>query len=167
MLEVIGFIFFWLILIVGIVVIPFGIAGTFIIVVAAFVYGLVTQFRTISLPFVLILLGIAILMEIIEFFMGAAMAGKYGSSAWGMWGAIIGGLLGAIWGTPLFPLVGTVIGGIIGSLVGAAFFEFLRFQDWQRALRAGWGAFLGSIGGRLLKVLAGIIMVVMIGFRVF
>ena len=67
-MEVVGMIFFWLVLLVGVAVIPFGLAGTFIIVVDAFVYGLVTGFGKITLPFVGFLLLIAFIFKMMNQF---------------------------------------------------------------------------------------------------
>ena len=100
-MEVVGMIFFWIFLLLGIAVIPFGIAGTFIIVADAFIYGLITGFdHKITLPFVGLLLAIAILVELIEELLSGIMAKKFGGSKWAMVGAIAGGFFGAVIGTP-------------------------------------------------------------------
>lgn len=166
-MAIVGWILFVLGWIVGILVIPFGIPGTFLIVIDAFIFALVSGFQSITWGFLGVLLGLSILVELVEFFLGAAAARKYGSSKWGMWGAIIGGFIGALWATPFSPILGTIFGAFIGAFIGAFVFEFIRFSDSARALRAGWGAFLGAFTGRLLKLLVAIIMVVLIAFRVW
>ncbi|NIR48502.1 DUF456 domain-containing protein [candidate division KSB1 bacterium] len=165
-LEIIGYFFFWLVMFVGIVIIPFGIPGTFVIVGNALIYAWLTDFIEITWAFLGILLLISIVAEVIEFFLGAVAAGKYGASRMGMFGAILGGLLGAIWGTPVAPLIGTVIGAFIGAFAGAALFEYFVTKDLQTSLKAGYGAFLGSVGGKLTKIAAGVAMVVMVGYRI-
>ena len=165
MLSVIGWIFFALGLLVGVLVIPFGIPGTFIIVAVSFLAGLATHFQAITWPFLGALLAISLGVELIEFVLGALSARKFGSSKWGMWGSILGGLFFAIWATPLSPVIGTIFGAFIGAFVGAFVFEFLRFGDLNRALRSGWGSFLGAITGRLLKLVVAIVMVVLIAVR--
>lgn len=165
MLEIFGIVFFCLVLLIGIVAIPFNIAGTFIIVADAFIYGLLTRFSKITLTFVIILLAMAIGMEILEAFFGALLARRYGGSKWGMMGAMIGGTAGAIIGTPLMPVVGTLGGAFLGSFLGAMTFEFVKGKDHQHAIRVGFGAFLGVISGKITKVFVAVIMVVMIGIR--
>jgi uncharacterized protein YqgC (DUF456 family) len=161
----------WILLVigwlVGIVIIPFGLPGTFVIVVVAFIFALLTDFQSITWSFIGILLSLSILVELIEFFLSAAAAKKYGSSKWGMWGAIIGGFFGAIWATPISPILGTIFGAFIGAFIGAFVFEYIRDSDSSRALRSGWGAFLGAVTGRLLKLIVAIAMVVMMAFRVW
>jgi uncharacterized protein YqgC (DUF456 family) len=165
MLEILGIIFFCLVLLVGVATIPFNIAGTFIIVADAFIYGLVTRFSEISLSFVIILLSMAIGMEILEALFGALLARKYGGSKWGMLGAMIGGTAGAIVGTPLMPVLGTLTGAFMGSFLGAMTFEFLHCKEYRRAIRVGFGAFLGVISGKVTKIFVALLMVGMIGMR--
>jgi uncharacterized protein YqgC (DUF456 family) len=166
-LEILGQIFFWIVMIAGIVIIPFGIPGTFVIVGSALIYGWLTDFAEVTWKFIGILLLIAVFAEVVEFLLGAITAGKYGASKLGITGAIVGGFLGAIWGTPLMPILGTLLGAFAGAFAGAALFEYIGSKDVQKSLRAGFGAFLGSVGGKLFKVAAAVAMVVMVGFAVF
>ncbi len=167
MLSVLGMILFWIVLLAGIAVIPFGIAGTFIIVADAFVLGLLTHFAKMTPVFLLILLAVSLLVEGIEFFLGAWSAKRFGSSSWGMWGAILGGFFGALWFTPLAPPLGTLLGAFVGAFGGAFLLELLHEKEVGRALKVGWGAFLGAVSGKLLKIVAAIGMVVAIGIQVF
>jgi len=166
-MEIIGWIFFILFWIIGIIIIPFGLPGTFVIVVDALIFAWLTNFQPITWEFLGILLGLSIIVELIEFFLSAAAAKKYGSSKWGMWGAIIGGFFGAFLATPFAPILGTIFGAFIGAFLGAFVFEYIRDSDVNRALKSGWGAFLGALTGRFLKLIVAIAMIVMIAFRVW
>lgn len=165
-MAVVGWSLFILGLFVGLVVIPFGLAGTFIILLSAFFFAWISDFSTITWPFLAILLSIAIGAELVEFLLGALAARKHGSSSWGIWGSIVGGFLGAVWGTALSPIIGTIFGAFIGAFIGAFLFEYARFRDSQKAFNAGWGAFLGTAAGRIFKLVVAIAMIVMIGYRV-
>ncbi len=167
LLEILGQIIFWIVMIAGIVIIPFGIPGTFVIVGSTLIYGWLTNFSEVTWKFLGILLLISVFAEAVEFFMGAAAAGKYGASKQGMIGAIIGGIFGAIWDTPLLPIIGTLLGAFIGAFAGATLFEYMGSKDMQKSLRAGFGAFLGSVGGKLFKIASAVAMVVMVGFTVY
>jgi uncharacterized protein YqgC (DUF456 family) len=166
-LHILGIVVFLLILVAGLVVIPFGIPGTFIIVLDSFVYGLATHFERVTLGFVGILLAISLAVEAVEFVLGALAARKYGSSSWGMWGALIGGFFGALWLTSLFPPLGTFLGAFVGAFAGAFVFELLSQRDVDRALKAGWGAFLGALGGKLLKIVTAVGMIIAVAVQVF
>ena len=167
MLEILGMILFWLILIIGFVSIFFGVAGTFIILIAAFVYSLITHFEVIPWSVLLVLAGLAVAVELIEMFIAGVAARKFGSSKAGAWGAIIGGLFGAIILTPVAPLIGTIFGGFIGAFLGALLFELIASEDFKKSLKSAWGAFLGMLGGKVVKLTVAIIMIVIIGTRVF
>ena len=166
-MEIVGMIVFWIILLIGVAVIFFGIAGTFIIVADAFVYGLITGFDKMTLPFIGLLLALALGVELIEELLSAFMAKRFGGSKWAMVGAFAGGIAGAILGTPVTPVVGTLLGGFFGAFLGACFLEWLHTSDFKNALKVGIGAFFGAVGGKITKILVAIIMVIMIGFRVF
>lgn len=166
-MEIVGMIFFWIVLIIGVIIIPFGIAGTFVIVADALIYGLITGFKVVTLPFIGLLLGMAILMEVIEALFGAVMAKKYGGNKWAMTGAVIGGFVGAVIGTPVTPIIGTLIGAFIGAFMGAALLHGLSTSEWDNALMVGLGAFLGAVSGKVSKIIIALVMVVMIGFRIF
>ena len=165
--HILGLIVLWIVLLAAIFVIPFGVAGTFIITLAAFVYGLLTDFKTITWGLVLGLLAVSILVEIFEFLIGGLAARKAGSSKWGFWGAVVGGFLGAVWMTPILPFIGSLFGALVGAYLGAMLFEFVAFGDPLRAARAGWGAFIGSASGKLVKIIVAIGMNIVIATRLF
>lgn len=166
-MQVVALIGFWLVMIIGVVIIPFGVAGTFIIAGAVLVHGLLTQFQVFPLSFIGLLFGLCILVELIEAVLGAVLAQRFGGSRWGMTGAIIGGFFGAVIGTPVTPVIGTLLGGFIGALIGATFLEYLHKPDFNAALHVGIGAFLGALGGKVTKVVVAIIMVVLAAVRMF
>ena len=159
--QFIGYLFFWFGMLIGIFVIPIGVPGTFLIAGLAMFQGLVTGFGTLSVQFVVILFAIAISGELIEFFFGALAAKRFGGSKYAMWGAILGGFIGAVWATGILPIVGTLLGAFAGAFTGATVLEFLHSKQLEHALRVGWGAFLGTIGGKVTKITIGIAMVVM------
>jgi uncharacterized protein YqgC (DUF456 family) len=166
-MEILGMIAFWLFLLIGILAIPFGLPGTFIIAADALVYSLITHFEKMSLPFIGILFAIAVVLEIIEALFGALMARKFGGSKWGIVGAVVGVLPGALIGTPIIPILGTLIGAFCGAFAGASLLEWIHTSDLRHSLNVGLGAFFGAVGGKMTKILIAIVMVIMIGFRVF
>ncbi len=167
LLEVLGHLTFWTVLIVSLLAIPVGLPGTFVIVLSAFIFGWITSFVSLTGGTIFTLLICAIIAEATEFFIGAATANKYGGSRYGMTGAIIGGFLGAIWMTPIFPILGTLLGAFAGAFGGATLFEYSHTKDWDASIKVGVGAFLGTLGGKLTKVAFGTGMLVMIGFAIY
>lgn len=154
-------------LLIGVALIPFGLPGTFVIAALALVHGLLTGFLPLTLSFVLILFGLAVLAEVIEFFLGAAAAKKFGGSNQAMWGAVLGGFAGAVFASGIAPVIGTLLGAFAGAFIGAFLFEYLHLKNADNALRVGFGAFLGAVSGKLMKITLGIAMVVMITYKLF
>jgi uncharacterized protein YqgC (DUF456 family) len=164
-LQIVSNTLFFLGLVTGIIVIPFGLPGTFVIAGLALVHGLLTAFVPLTVAFIVILFGLAILGEVIEFSLGAVAAKKFGGSKYAMWGAIIGGILGALFATGMMPIVGTLIGAFLGAFAGAFLLEYFHIHDFDSALKAGFGAFLGAVSGKLMKITLAISMVVMIAYN--
>jgi uncharacterized protein YqgC (DUF456 family) len=142
---------------VGLVLIPLGLPGLWVIVLAILGYGWLTDFRTLSAGFILLIVGLALLGEVFEAWVGFRFAQRYGGSKRAGWGALVGGLIGAIVGVPV-PIVGSVVGGFVGAFLGAAVFEYSREQRSGVAAKAGWGAVLGRAAAAGVKIGLGIVM---------
>lgn len=166
-MEILIGIIFWIVLVIGVVVTLFGIPGTFIIASAALLYSMLTDFSGISWVLIFLLFAIAVLLEFLEFSLSGYMANRFGGSKLSVVGAILGGLIGAIWGTAILPIIGTLIGAFIGAFGGAFIGEYFISRDFERAFLAGIGAFLGAVGGKTMKTVTAVAMVVTIGFYFF
>ena len=141
--------------VVGLLLIPFGLPGLWLIVLAIIGYGWLDDYRNMSAWFLLVVIGLATLGEIAEARIGFAYARRYGGSSRAGWGALVGGLVGAVVGVPV-PLIGSLIGGFVGAFAGAALFEYTRARQSDVAARAGWGAVLGRAVAAGLKMAIGV-----------
>jgi uncharacterized protein YqgC (DUF456 family) len=149
----------------GLVLIPFGLPGLWVIVLAVVGYGWLTDFRTIGTGVMILAIALALLGELIESWLGFRFARRYGGSGRAGWGALIGGLIGAIVGVPV-PLIGSVIGGFVGAFVGAALFEYTHARHYEAAAKAGWGAVLGRAAAAAAKIGLGVVIAVSALFQV-
>lgn len=136
-----------------------GLGGNFIILGLALVHALVTGFDPISWRLLLVLAGIALLGEGIEFVVGTFWVAKKGATRWGVIGAFAGGLLGAALGNGIVPVVGAVLGSFVGAFAGAVGGEYLARERLEPSLRIGGHAFLGRLLAILVKHLLGLVMV--------
>lgn len=91
---------------------------------------------------------ITVVISLVDYFLPVIIAKKYGTSKWGLYGSILGMIIGAF----LSPF-----GMILGALIGAVVVEWIISKKRKQALEAGWGVFIGSIFGMILKlVISGI-----------
>jgi uncharacterized protein len=142
----------------GLVLIPFGLPGLWVIVLGIVGYGWLTDFHTLSVGFMVLVIGLAVLGEVIEAWLGFRFAKRYGGSSRAGWGALVGGLIGAIVGVPV-PIIGSVVGGFVGAFAGAALFEYTRQRQAEGSVKAGWGAVLGRAAAAAMKMALGVAMV--------
>ena len=139
----------------GLVMIPFGLPGTWIMVATAVGYSLLVPngIGTFTVVCVTIL---AIIGEVIEFSLTAKYTRKYGGSRRASWGAIIGAMIGAFMGVPV-PIVGSVVGAFAGAFAGAFVAELTR-GNAGTATRVATGAVIGRALAAAMKVGIGMAM---------
>jgi len=136
-----------------------GLGGNFIILGLALIHALTTGFDPITWELLLVLTGIALLGELIEFVVGTFWVAKRGATRAGVIGAFVGGLLGAAAGNTLVPVVGAVLGSFVGAFAGAVVGEYRARQRLEPSLQVGGQAFLGRLLAILVKHLLGLAMV--------
>lgn len=138
----------------GLMLIPFGLPGLWVMVGAALVYSWMVPGR-IGVPTLLVVTAMAVVAEVLEFLSAGRYARKYGGSRRAGWGAIIGGIAGAIIGVPI-PIIGSVIGAFAGSFLGALLAERSLGTTMNDATRVAKGALIGRAVATALKVAIGV-----------
>ena len=88
---------------------------------------------------------LALAAQALDVAAGAVGARVYGARRAGFWGGVLGSLAGLLWFPPF--------GFLLGALVGAVGAELLTGRPFDEALRAGLGAFAGTLGGVVAKAL--------------
>lgn len=149
--------------VIGLALIPFGLPGLWVMVLGVIGYGWMTGFHTIGVTTIAVVIGLALVGEILEAWVGFGFARRYGGSNRAGWGALVGGIVGALVGVPV-PIIGSVIGAFAGSFAGAALFEYSSSRIPGTAVRAGWGAMLGRALAAATKIGLGIVIAVIAGF---
>ncbi len=157
-----GFFLWSLLLVTASLFVYLGMGGNFIVVGLALIYGLITGFDPISWQLILVLLGIALFGEFIEFLVGTFYAAQQGASKSGVIMAFVGGLLGAWLGNQIVPVLGAVLGSFAGAFAGAVGGEYYNEQKLEPSLRIGGYAFLGRLIAILIKHALSLVMVFLI-----
>ncbi len=155
-MSVLAFVVFTLgfvVALVGVVVpllpgVPVAAVGTLL---AAWILGF-ERFGVPGLVYVALLTALAQVVDLAGGWLGARV---YGARRAGLWGGIVGSFVGLFFFPPF--------GFLLGALAGAVVFELIAGRDLQEAVRAGIGAFVGTLGGTVAKLL----IVVAIGVVVF
>jgi len=155
-LQHIGLVLFYILLFALNVTIFLGIPGGWFALAAIFVFDIATGFSTVGWVLLLVMLGIAILGEIIESFFGLVYVAQRGATRWGVLGAFVGGIAGAVGGGFVMPFVGSILFGLAGAFGGAVLFEYLYYRSLDRALQTGFSAFLGKLAAMFVKFALGL-----------
>lgn len=150
------------VLLLGLVMIPFGLPGTWILAGAALGYSILVP-GTIGTFTIVLVAILALVGELIEFTLTAKYTKKYGGSRRASWGAVIGGMVGAVIGVPI-PLIGSVIGAFAGAFVGAFVAELSQGSEGGVATRVATGALIGRAASSAMKVGLGLAMAAWILF---
>ncbi|MBD3304274.1 DUF456 family protein [Candidatus Woesearchaeota archaeon] len=159
-LETIALIIVSIIFLIGLVLVALYLpGGTFVIVGGALLYNLITWSWAVSKKIILVLFGIAVLAELIEFVFGVYGAKRHGLSNWTTLGFIVGLIIGAFIGLPV-PIFGSVLGAFFGAFLGAFVFSLIEKGDVQKSLKAGLAAFVTGITSILIKLTLAVIMIV-------
>ncbi|MDD5015420.1 MAG: DUF456 domain-containing protein [Atribacterota bacterium] len=91
-----------------------------------------------------------IIVSLIDYFLPLLGAKLYGTSKYGIWGAIIGMMAGIIF----FPPFGMILGIFIGAIIG----ELIAGKENSMALKAGLVTFIGSIIALFIRLSLSLVM---------
>lgn len=136
----------------------FILPGQMIMAAVALLWGIFSQFQSISGQAVVTMIIIAIALEGLEFFLSGLSTKTAGGSNRSAVLAIIGGILGSIAGATVFFLIGAFLGLLTGSYLGAYLGEKMAGQTDHEAHRAALAALMGNMVSKALKSITVIVM---------
>lgn len=108
--------------------------------------------------FFVMLIGFAVLGELLEFGLQIIKARKYGSSSSGTFAGMVGAIAGAILLAPLFFGLGALLGALLGAWTGCFIMEKCKGRPTGEAVDAAFGAMMGRFLGTVCKCGAGAAM---------
>ena len=131
------------------VVLP-AIPGSALLVLGAVLVAWAEGFTRVSGWTVALCAAIGLAIWVVDLAAGILGARAFGASKWAIVGAGLGLLVGMFFSLP---------GIILGPAVGAIVLEYARDPNFERALKAGAGAFLGFVLGSAVKVSLAFVLV--------
>jgi len=140
----------------GVIMTMVGLPGNVLIVLAGLTYGYYDGFEHVDYAVLVIIVGVFVLSELIEFLAGLIGAKKEKASKRAVVAAFVGTVLGAIWGTAILPFIGSIIGALLGGFVITAWAEYTKTKDKEQAKRVAIGVLKGQIMGMVFKVAAAV-----------
>jgi uncharacterized protein len=145
-----------LLVIIGIIIMVLGIIGCLVPVLPGpplSFLGLLllhfTKFGHFTKWTLIIFAAIAVVVSVLDYLVPIWGTKKFGGSKYGTRGAAVGLIIGLFLGP---------LGIIIGPLIGAVTGEMIFRDDFNYALKAGFGSLLGFLTGIGLKLAASFIM---------
>lgn len=167
-LVALGVIFYILVLLAGLLIVPLGLPGIWLIVAGALVYSFFgdfdpgrSDFWVLFFTFLLALVG-----EGIEFYVGVVGSKKMKVKTGAIVSSLIGGILGAIIGVPV-ALVGSLLGLFAGVFLGAFIYELFVEHDIQKAVQAALVVFFSRVTALFIKTVVAFGMVVYLLMKLF
>lgn len=125
-----------------------GLPGAVLVLAGLALGAGIDGFARVGLGTLAVLAALTAATYLLDFLATAVGARRFGTSWWGVLGAVLGTLIGLFFGLP---------GLVLGPFLGAFAAELLARRDVRQAGRAGLGAWLGLLlgtAGRLALVLA-------------
>jgi uncharacterized protein YqgC (DUF456 family) len=148
-----GFAVVWLLCLAGIALSCFSFSGTWLVVVATVVCGLLRGSAFPGIWTVIVFVVIAAAVEGAEALAGGWGVKRRGGSTMAGLGAVLGGILGFIAGGLIpVPFVGSLIGMFVGSFALAFAIEYMRLKKAESAAHVAWGAVVARVAIIFLKV---------------
>ena len=159
-LKILGITALVLVGIACLILIIFGIPGTWIFLGLTIVIAAIGGFQKLTISALLILLGLAILGEVIEFLVGYLGTRVKGASRKATISAIILSFIMAILMSGYPPILGSLLGAFLGAFIGAFSVEYLFQRKLKEAYQAGLAAVFGRVTGMISKIAVGVSMIV-------
>ncbi len=153
----------------GIALVAFGLPGTWLIVLTSVVYSLFYPFDGGSASPIWvngILIGFALLGEVVEFCVGTFGSKTMNVSTGAIWCALLGAIVGAIIGVPVF-LIGSLLGLFLGAFLGALLYEWVTLKSFSRAFVSALAVLASRIVATSLKATLALGMGLYLGFKIF
>jgi uncharacterized protein YqgC (DUF456 family) len=153
-------------LIVGLLMVPFGLPGLWVMLGAVTLYSYALPAGGIGTGTIIVVGALAFLGELMEFLLTGRFVKRYGGSRRSGWGAVLGSIVGAIVGVPV-PVIGSLIGAFAGAFAGAWLAELTLRGSVLEATHFASGALLCRMAAVANLACVGCAVIVWVVFALF
>lgn len=151
MILLLSSILFLVLILVGPILIFFGLPGTFAVAIITLLFSWYHNFEIISSEIIILLFVLSAIAEAAEFGTSVYVAKRYGSTKSAIIGSIVGGITGTFLLTAFIPPFGMFLGAFLGTFLGAFSVDWYKSKDWRQSNKSGFGAVLGRALGLMFK----------------
>jgi uncharacterized protein len=137
----------------------FGLPANWLILLAMGVWQWIHPQLGLDWGFFILLLGLCVLGELVEFAAQLWGGKRFGGSRRGAWAAVLGAIVGGVLGAPFLFGLGAVPGSLLGAFAASFLVEVGQGYAFPAAYRAAWGAMYNKILGMVAKVGLGAAMI--------
>lgn len=155
-----------LIILVSIILLLLGIAGTILPVLPGLLLSLagllIYKFGTdapLSMVFIWIFVALTLISTVLNYVIPAKTNRKYGGTKWGSIGSVVGTIVGLF-----FPPIGFLIGMFLGVFVGELLHDA---NDKKKAWNSTKGALIGFLYGTGFNLIVGLAMFLVVVIDIF
>lgn len=149
-------------LLAGFLLTVISLPGNWLIFFAALAYGFFYDFSGFTVQLVILLFGLLLAGELVEFIAGALGARKQKASTLATVAAFVGGIAGAVAGTAVLPVVGSLLGAFGGAFGASYLAEYLITGNRSQSHRVAKGVLIGQVAGMVVKMAIAIAMAITI-----
>jgi len=141
-----------ILIIIGFITLLAGLAGCILPILpgpilsylALILISIVRKWEAFSPLFLILTAAVAVAVTVLDYIIPLVVSRKKGATKAGIWGSVLGMIIGMF----VFPPFGVLIGAFAGAVLGEMVFN----RDKKTALKAGWGVFVGTMLGTVLKL---------------
>lgn len=149
----------------GVIMAIIGLPGNILILLMGLAYGYFDHFESMDYAILVIVFGVYIIGEVVDFVAGLIGAKKEKASKRAMFATFIGTMLGGIWGTAILPIIGSIIGALVGAFAVTALAEYSKAKDLDQAKRVAKSVVKGQIIGMFIKVATAVSMAILLLYQ--
>lgn len=147
------------------IVIPI-LPGTLLIWLSVLAYALIEGFEALDWATFIFVSLIALVTGTADLWLTVLGSKRAGAGGWTFVYGFLGGIIGFFLLGSLLPIIGSLFGGIIGYSAGILLGEYRKLRDWNQAIKASLGGFVGWGVATVIQLVGGLLILIIFIWQV-